>query len=222
MGCSLDDTMCEDNEFPRHSVRLQHGFWIAETEVPQQAWEKVMGYNHSTSLALLLPVDRVSLVEAERYCALIGGRLPLEEEWEYAARAGNAGKTYGGDADVGWSVRYGGYSLHPVKRKLPNAWGLYDMLGNAWEWTDSRFVSFAQPRVDLNPVNLPAYRWQVLFVARSGLAPQKVSIGTARVKGFDVLGLSLRVSERDGFAIDERQRHLGFRCVADEQWTAQA
>jgi len=221
MGCSQDDTLCEDNELPRHQVSLAHGVWIAETEVSQDAWERVMNYNHSTVRSPRLPVDQVALIEAQRYCALIGGRLPREEEWEYAARAGNPRKTYGADADVGWSVQYGGWSLHPIREKLPNAWGLYDMLGNAWEWTDSRYVRFTQPNVDLNPVNVPAFRWKVLFAARSGLAPQKTSIWTTKVKAFDVLGLSrpyrgLRVSERDGFAIDGRIRNLGFRCVIDE------
>jgi TonB family protein len=90
-----------------------------------------------------LPVESVTWNDANRYCALIGGRLPREAEWEYAAR-GDAGITpsrYGDPDVVAWHSGNSGGTTHPVARKQPNAFGLYDMLGNVWEWVaDSHAV----------------------------------------------------------------------------------
>ncbi|MBN2342095.1 MAG: formylglycine-generating enzyme family protein [Deltaproteobacteria bacterium] len=83
-----------------------------------------------------------------------GYRLPTVVEWEYAAKAGTMTHTYGGDVhytalsyceeepalnDIAWYCFNSNDTLHPVKQKLPNPWGLYDMLGNAYEWTDYFF-----------------------------------------------------------------------------------
>lgn len=88
------------------------------------------------------------------YAACSGYRLPTTAEWEYAARAGTTGHTYNGDVhyvtlgfceaepaleDIAWYCNNSGGELHPVKQKLPNPWGLYDMLGNVYEWTDYYF-----------------------------------------------------------------------------------
>jgi len=70
-----------------------------------------------------------------------GYRLPTEAEWEYAARAGTRGVYAGGELDaVGWYYGNSGSSTHPVARKQANAWGLYDMTGNVWEWTWDWYV----------------------------------------------------------------------------------
>ena len=75
-------------------------------------------------------------VGEERY------RLPTEAEWEYAARAGTSGDRYGNLDAIAWYGDNSGSRTHPVGRKAPNAWGLHDMLGNVWEWTQDWYGDY--------------------------------------------------------------------------------
>ena len=136
MGCSPDDAWCMDNERPVVDVTISKGFWLGESEVTQAAYQRVMGRNPSYYKGADRPVDSVAWSEAEKYCSTAAARLPTEAEWEYAARAGTITARYGNLDDVAWykgntTVETG---THPVKQKQPNAFGLYDMLGNVWEW----------------------------------------------------------------------------------------
>jgi len=132
-GCSPGDNECFPDEYPPRKVTLTRGFWLGKTEVTQAAFERLMGYNPSVFEGPDLPVEYVSWVEADQYCRTVGGRLPSEAEWEYAARAGTTGSRYGNLDEIAW---YWGNSrsTHPVGQKKPNAFGLYDMLGNVVEW----------------------------------------------------------------------------------------
>jgi len=117
-----------------HRVILTKGFWIGQTQVTQEAYERVIGRSPSRFRGEQRPVEQVSWEEARLYCAKVGMRLPTEAEWEYAARAGSTRARYGPIYQTAW---YSGNSrglTHNVGTKLPNAWGLYDMLGNVYEW----------------------------------------------------------------------------------------
>jgi formylglycine-generating enzyme required for sulfatase activity len=139
MGCSPQDNECIDDEKPPHVVEIANGFWLGETEVTQAAWKKTMNNSPSRFKGDTLPVESVDWTQAGDYCKAIGGRLPTELEWEYAARAGTTGSRYGPLDAVAWYDRNSGATTHPVRLKQANAFGLYDMLGNVWEWTASDY-----------------------------------------------------------------------------------
>jgi formylglycine-generating enzyme required for sulfatase activity len=111
------------------------GFWLGQADVTQEAYQRVTGNNPSRSKGANLPVESITWYEADAYCRAIGGRLPTENEWEYAARAATTGDTYGNLGDIAWDDGNSGGTTHPVAQKTPNAFGLYDMLGNVWQWT---------------------------------------------------------------------------------------
>jgi len=137
MGCPRD---CDPREQPSHAEQVAEGFWLTQTKVTQAAWVRVVkGDNPSRSIGDQLPVENVSWFQARDYCTTVGGRLPSEKEWEYAARAGVAGPSYGPPDDIAWHDDNSGGTTHPVGLKQPNAFGLYDMLGNAFEWTSDDF-----------------------------------------------------------------------------------
>ena len=80
-------------------------------------------------------MDSVTWNEARSYCSAIGGRLPTEVEWEYAARGGTDGSRYGDLDEIAWYHANSSSRTQVVKGKAPNAYGLYDMLGNLRQWT---------------------------------------------------------------------------------------
>ena len=141
MGCSPGDGECrEDEKPPAEPVTLTKGYWLGETEVTQAAFEKVIGNSPSHFKGSDLPVESVNWNQAKSYCEAIGGRLPTEAEWEYAARGGNTSSRYGDIDQVGWYDNNSGQKTHSVRGKRANSFGLYDMLGNVWEWTGDRYT----------------------------------------------------------------------------------
>ena len=135
MGCSAGDKECFSDEKPAREVTISQGFWIGQTEVTQAAYERVTGKNPSQSKGTVRPVENVSFGDAGEYCGLVGLRLPGDAEWEYAARAGNPKARYGEPGNIAWYSANSDGETHPVAGKQPNAWKLYDMLGNVLEWT---------------------------------------------------------------------------------------
>jgi hypothetical protein len=109
--------------------------------VTQQAYQRVTGQNPSNLKGANLPVENVNWDEAQAYCAAIGGRLPTEAEWEYAARAGSTAARYGNLDEIAWHSGNSGGRTHEVGQKLANAFGLFDMLGDVWQWTANWYGS---------------------------------------------------------------------------------
>jgi len=143
MGCSPHDDYCNDDEKPPHVVSLSP-FQILDTEVTEAQYEALMGGDPSCNLhgggGPDNPVENVDWHQASDFCAAVGGRLPTEVEWEYAARAG-ATTTYpcGEEQECldksEWYYLNAESKKHAVGGKQPNAFGLYDTVGNLAEWT---------------------------------------------------------------------------------------
>jgi len=145
MGCSDGDNDCAADEKPAHRVEITKSFEIGKYEVTQAQWEAVMGSNPSTIKGPDRPVETVSRDDARAFLAKLNERndgyhyrLPTEAEWEYAARAGGA-KNPPLD-EVAWYDANSDDETHPVGTKKPNAWGIYDMLGNVREWVDTLYT----------------------------------------------------------------------------------
>jgi formylglycine-generating enzyme required for sulfatase activity len=135
-----------------HTVTLTQSFLIQTTPVTQAQWLAVMGDNPSKFQDHPdLPVETVTWSDAKRLIGQLNQssqaviyRLPTEAEWELSCRAGSATKYYFGDddsllEDYAWTENNAQKRPHPVKQKLPNAWGLYDCYGNVWEWVEDKY-----------------------------------------------------------------------------------
>jgi len=196
-GCSQGDDDCYEDEFPNRKITLTRGFWLGETEVTQQAYQKIIGDNPSVFEGPNLPVEMVTWNDADFYCRTIGGRLPTEAEWEYAARAGTTGPRYGKLDDIAWYWANSKFSTHPVGQKKPNAFGLYDMLGNVVEWT---------------------HTWYTVEISQENINPTGPSLAEFKsLKGggwWDDPDL-VRASYRSRIEPGDTDYNIGFRCVSN-------
>lgn len=135
-GCLPGDSACYGLERRREKVTIARGFWIGRTEVTQAAYERVMGANPSHYVGADLPVDSVGWTDATTYCRLVGMRLPTESEWEWAAYGGSAELPKQPLEGIAWYDANSHDSTHRVATRLANGYGLWDMLGNVWEWVE--------------------------------------------------------------------------------------
>ena len=147
----------------KYRVTLSRDFWLGRYEVTQAEYAALTGENPSHFADdPNCPVEKVSHVDAAAYCSALtrrereaarlppgyAYRLPSEAEWEYACRAGTTNRFSFGDvpaeADAyAWTQENSQARTHPVGRKRPNPWGLYDMHGNVWEWCQDWFGEYA-------------------------------------------------------------------------------
>jgi formylglycine-generating enzyme required for sulfatase activity len=205
MGCSEQppDSQCGKNdEFPTHDVTITKGFWMGETEMTQEAYQRVTGKpNPSHFKDPRLPVESVTWDEANAYCAASGGmRLPTEAEWEYAARAGTRSASYGDLGSIAWYGANSNYKTHEVGLKPANAWNLRDMLGNVWEWTADWYDAAYYKNSPLTDPKGPteAKKMRVLRGGSWGIDPEYV-----------------RVSFRIRVEPSGRDDGIGFRCAGE-------
>ena len=202
-----------DNEGPQHEVVITKPFYVGVTEVTQAQYEAVMGTNPSKFKWPTNPVDSVIWDEAVEFCRRLSEktgkavRLPTEAEWEYACRAGSKMRfSFGGsDSALGDYAWYGSNSgdsggvqfrTHPVGQKRPNAWGLYDMHGNVYEWCADGYGPYSS-EASTDPQG-----------AGSG-GTRVVRGGSWRNGGAD----NLRCAHRYGHAPSFRRDNYGFRCA---------
>lgn len=141
----------DPDEKPAHRVTISYVFEIGKTEVTQGQWRAVMGENPSqfNRCGDDCPVEQVSWDEVQSFIKRLNMktgkayRLPSEAEWEYACRAGGNDEYCGGNdvASLTWFKDNSGGKTMPVAKKTPNAWGLYDMSGNVYEWVQDDYHS---------------------------------------------------------------------------------
>ncbi len=199
-----------DADEVQHEVVLTRGFFLAETECTQGQWEAVMGGNPSYFKGSERPVEKVSWEEAVEYCRKLTAkqraegilpdgwewRLPTEAEWEYAARAGTTGARYGKLDTIAWRDGNSGKQTQPVKQKTANAWGLYDMMGNVWEWCSDWYGGYPTGSVT-DPTGPSSGSGRVIRVIRGG--------------GWRYDARFARSAGRDRCGSDIRYNDLGFR-----------
>ena len=203
----------ESNEKPIHTVKISKGYYMGIYEVTQEQYQKVMGTNPSEFKGDdNLPVETVSWNDAVKFCENFSQkegktyRLPTEAEWEYACRAGTTSEYSFGDSesqlvDYAWYNQNSGTSSHPVGTLKPNAWGLYDMHGNLWEWCQDWYAedwySKGPPE---NPLN-ESYGDKANRVLRGGSWINFAS--------------TCRAATRSYLRPDGRSIYYGFRVVLD-------
>lgn len=178
MGSSDGEQDRFSAEGPQHPVTITQSFYIGKYEVTQAQWEAVMGDRPSYfSGQPDNPVEQVSWYDCQNFLDLLNlldlgtFRLPTEAEWEYAGRAGTATRFYWGDDpdysqinDYAWYWGNSKRQTHNVGSKLPNAWGLFDMGGNVWEWRQDWYEDYtADAQIDPQGPDYGIYK-----VLRSG------------------------------------------------------
>ncbi len=184
-----------------HRATIAQPYWLADTECTQILWRTVMGGNPSSSIGDRLPVDQVSFEQVQEFIQRVTAqrpgialRLPGESEWEAACRAGSRGPYTGGLElrTLAWYRVTANDRLAAVAARQPNAYGLFDVHGNVWEWCQDAASSYP-PDVDGVPVTTHA------FVYRGG--------------GFADVAEDCRAARRGGNQTGAGARAVGFRLA---------
>lgn len=157
MGSPESDPAARASEMPQRVVEITRAFYLGKYPVTQEQWVAVMGRNPSYFTGTARPVESVAWVDCQKFLRKLNERhesnedrrfrLPTEAEWEYACRAGSTTRfSFGDEVDdldrYAWHGENSGGRTWAVRLKEPNAWGLYDMHGNVWEWCYDWFDRF--------------------------------------------------------------------------------
>lgn len=194
----------DEEEEPLGSATIG-ALWMAKTPVTRAQLNRLMGLSPPASAEAALPATQVTFDKAVAYCNALsrreglreayaapplmlvlgadGYRLPREEEWEIACRAGDTSTRYGPLRDIAWFCDNAGGQVHPVGELLPNARGLHDMIGNVYEWC-----------------------WGFL---RFTTSPQRALRGG----GFQSSPRACRAAHRDWESLSSSRKDVGFRVV---------
>lgn len=211
LGCSPGDSECGEDEKPAGRRKITAGFWLATSEATVKQWN---AYARKLGLKPLdgdgeLPAIGITRDQAIVYCRAVGGRLPTETEWEYAARAGSEAPRYGRLPEIAWYNGNSGQQLHAGGGKQPNAFGLYDMLGNVWEWTSDRYYDHYDAEGEEEPAH------------ETDAVPDIPPNGYGVVRGGSSISdaSALRASNRFGVPPDSladvSDPLIGLRCARD-------
>lgn len=216
---------------PGYAVSLNdYAQWWTWT--PGADWKHPEGPGSSNANRMNHPVVHLAYEDATAYCKWAGKRLPTEAEWEYASRGGRkderyswgsefmpGGKfmanTFQGAFPSGDTGEDGYLSTSPVKKFPPNDFGLYDMIGNVWEWTSdlynvNYYAELARQGIADNPTG-PAQSYD----PREPLVEKRVTRGGSFLCSNNYC-VNYRPSARQGTAFDSGTSHIGFRCVRDK------
>jgi formylglycine-generating enzyme required for sulfatase activity len=155
MGSPEDEEGRSTHEV-QHLVEITQPFLLKTTPVTQAEWQALMGNNPASFQGDdSRPVERVSWEDSARFCADLSAQtggvytLPTEAQWEYACRAGTTTARYGDIDAIAWHGENSHRRTQPVAQKQPNAWGLYDMLGNVYAWCLDRYDDYpSEPQRD--------------------------------------------------------------------------
>ncbi len=218
MGCSPEDKLCAGDEKPPHRVTLTKSFWMGQTVVTVGAYKR---YALSTNRKMpqaptfnngwtndKMPIVNVNWGDAWDYCRWIGGRLPSEAEWEYAARGGSTEARYGPIDEIAWYADNSGGGTQEVAQKRPNGFALYDMLGNVTQWVKDLYLhNYYRSSPSWDPPGPVS-----VLVPALAPAPPRFSRGASwRSPSKDV-----RASRRHGWAgFRVEYTSVGFRCVGE-------
>ncbi len=202
-----------DSERPQHQVVMRSPFRMGAVPVTvaqYASFEPEHGsYQGRAEKELgLHPVEGVTWYQAYAFCRWLSSllpegqnaRLPTEEEWEYACRAGSETRYWQGDDEsdlekVGWYAGNSGGRTHRVGRKPANAWGLYDVHGNVWEWTSSEWrANYSGRRAGGVRVFRGGSCWNGAWFVRSACRGRNLPQLTRRIRGFRVLLTAARGS----------------------------
>ena len=210
-----DDSGWDDGEGPLHKVTISNEFYLGKYEVTQKQWHEIMGNNPSYFTGDDRPVEQVSWNDVQKFIEKLNEkegtdkyRLPSEAEWEYACRAGTTTRYSFGDdksmlSEYAWYSDYSGDgTTHTVGQKKPNPWGLYDMHGNVYEWTQDKWY-YEYDGYDGAPTDGSA--WE------SGSSVFRIHRGGDWYYGAD----SCRSASRGAGAPDDRRDGLGFRLLQE-------